>query len=358
MNDSMEAESYKQKDWDNWRWQFKNRIRTFNKLKDNFKLTDKEYEFITQNEYKFPISITPYYKSIIEKSCLRKTMIPVIDETYYDSNELEDPLSEDKTSPIPNLVHKYPDRVLILSTNICSNYCRFCTRSRRVGHVYDFNISNWNDIIKYIREHKQIKDCLISGGDALTLSDDKLEWLIKALKSIEHVSIVRIGTKVPVVMPQRINKSLINMLKKYRPLYMNIHVTHPDELNDISKKAFDMLSSNGIILGSQTVLLKDINDDEKILKEMFYKLLSFGCKPYYLYNLDFVQGSNHFRVPISKGVDIMNNMKGYISGMAVPQYIIDTKYGKIPVVPDYVQKIENNKIYLRSYNNKKIVLDY
>jgi lysine 2,3-aminomutase len=266
--------------------------------------------------------------------------------------EASDPLSEGNHSPVPNIVHRYPDRVLFLVTGFCSVYCRYCTRSHMVAkdkcHI---GIKAWESGLQYIREHPEIRDVLISGGDPLTMSDQQIEYLLARLRSIEHVEIIRIGTKVPVVLPQRITRSLVNIFRKYHPLYLSIHFTHPDEITPEVKEACDRLANAGIPLGSQTVLLKGINDDVTVMKKLMQGLLRIRVRPYYLYQCDPILGSAHFRTPIDKGLEIIRGLRGHTTGYAVPQYVVDAPGGggKIPLLPDYFQGREDNYVMLKNY---------
>lgn len=344
--------------WNNWKWQFKNSITTIKQLQKFLYLSNDE-TIEKNNTELLPLRITPYYLSLLDKidisQPLRKTVIPTIDEYYVNKNELSDPLCEHGDSPIPNLVHRYPDRVLFLVSNICSVYCRYCTRSHIIAKDCKGDFSNYEQALKYIESNTQIRDVLLSGGDPLLLSDNVLEYLLKRLRNISHVEIIRIGTKVPVVLPQRITYSLVNMLKKFHPLFMSIHFTHPDELTEECKEACERLANVGIPLGSQTVLLKNINDDATIIKKLFHNLLKIRVKPYYLYQCDPIPGSSHFRTPIKVGLNIMENLRGFTSGYAIPYYVIDAPGGggKIPLLPNYYIGKENENIVVRNYENKE-----
>ncbi|MCB0748541.1 MAG: KamA family radical SAM protein, partial [Ignavibacteriae bacterium] len=306
-------------------------------------------------------AITPYYASLLdgldENQPIRRTVIMVKDEEILSSGESDDPLNEDGDSPVPGLVHRYPDRVLFLATGFCSVYCRYCTRSRMVGSVggeYRYDLKQWENAIKYISEHPEIRDVLISGGDPLTLSDDKIEWLLSNLRKIPHVEFVRMGTKVPAVLPQRITLTLTKILKKYHPLWLSLHFTHPDELTPEVQEACARLADAGIPLGSQTVLLKGVNDSVDILKPLFQGLLKIRVKPYYLYQCDPVGGTAHFRTPISKGLEMIAGLRGHTTGYAVPSYIIDAPGGggKIPMLPEYYQGREGNYVLLKNYEGE------
>lgn len=343
-------------EWNNWKWQLKNRITTKEELSRILNLSERELSAFTEKAHCFPLSITPYYASLIdrddENQPIRKSVVPVVDEHLVSDVECNDPLNEEGDSPIPCIVHRYPDRVLFLVTNFCSVYCRYCTRSRMVGGHEHYNThEQWEEALKYIESHSEIRDVLLSGGDPLTMETDQLEWLLSRLRKIEHIEIIRIGTKVPVVLPQRINIDLVNMLKKYHPLWMSIHFTHPDELTPETKKACAMLADAGIPLGSQTVLLKGINDNIATMKSLVHKLLMARVKPYYLYQCDLVPGSTHFRTSVQKGLDIIQGLRGFTTGYAIPHYVIDAPNGggKIPLLPEYVVDKKDNKIFLKNY---------
>ncbi len=345
-----------------WKWQIRNSIRDLNRLEKIFTLRDDEKAAFKESGISLPVRITPYYASLIYGKGpdypLRKTMIPRKEELTTSFGESGDPLSEDSMTPVPNIVHRYPDRVLFLVTEFCGAYCRYCTRHRLVGQEeahFRLNASAWDKGIDYIRTHPEIRDVIISGGDPLTLDDFRLNSLLSRLRAISHVQMIRIGSKVPAVLPQRITPSLIDILKKYHPLYMSLHFTHPDEITPETALACTHLADGGIPLGSQTVLLKGINNDAAVLKELYHRLLKVRVRPYYLYQCDPVQGSVHFRTPVREGLDIMAKLRGYTSGYAVPAYVIDAPGGggKIPLLPDYVQGRDDEYIYLKNYENKE-----
>ena len=342
--------------WNDWKWQLKNRITTKEQLERFLNLTESEKSAFTDNCKCFPLSITPYYASLIDSDNasqpVRRTVVPVVDEHMVSSVEMEDPLCEESSSPVPCLVHRYPDRVLFLVTNFCSTYCRYCTRSRMVGgHEHYSNHDMWEKALDYIRKHKEVRDVLISGGDPLTMETNELEWLLSRLRAIDHVEFLRIGTKVPVVLPQRITPELVNMLKKYHPLWMSIHFTHPDELTPQTVKACGMLADAGIPLGSQTVLLKGINDNVDTMKKLMHKLLMARVKPYYIYQCDLVPGSTHFRTSVQAGLDIIDGLRGHTTGYAVPSYVIDAPKGggKIQLLPQFIVGKSGDDILLRNY---------
>jgi lysine 2,3-aminomutase len=346
--------------WNDWKWQIKNSI---TKSQDLLKiLGEKKKDIIlTIPDNHLPFRITPYFTYLLYKlennHPLYKTIIPTVNELNVCEGEKTDPLNEENDSPVSNIVHRYPDRALFLVTGFCSSYCRYCTRSHMVSQRTDIIVSKkeWEEAFKYLEEHTEIRDVIISGGDPLTLNDNQLEYILNRLRSIEHIEIIRIGTKIPVVLPQRITKELVNMLKKYHPLFMSIHFTHPDELTDETKRACNMLADVGIPLGSQTVLLKNINDDVDIMKSLFHKLLKIRIRPYYLYQCDPIPGSEHFRTDISKGIEIIKGLRGWTSGYAIPHYVIDAPGGggKIPILPNYIKDITNEGIILTNYQDKE-----
>jgi len=346
-------------EWNNWRWQIRNSFNSYEQLKTILNLSDDEVR-INSNGFNLPIRITPYYASLIDPDnpaqALRKTVVPVFDELMVSPEEKADPLGEENFSPVNHIVHRYPDRVLFLVTGFCSTYCRYCTRSHMVSKKdkCHSSISEWDIAIDYIRNNNQIRDVLISGGDPLTLSDARLEYLLSRLRAIEHVEIIRIGSKVPVVLPQRITPVLVKILKKYNPLFLSIHFTHPDELTKETQYACNRLADNGIIMGSQSVLLKGINDNVEVFKKLTHELLKVRVKPYYLYQCDPIPGSAHFRTSVNKGLEIIKGLRGFTSGYAIPHYVIDAPGGggKIPLLPDYVESITDEKVTLKNYEEK------
>lgn len=346
-------------DWDSWLWQIKNSITDAGTLSKMFDLT--EDELAAMKEISLPFRITPYYASLLygrdPEYPLRKTMIPRTSELIRSFGEAADPLSEESMSPVPNLVHRYPDRVLFLATEFCSSYCRYCTRHRVVGNkneLHRFNSKCWDESIDYIARHTEVRDVLISGGDPLTMPDAKIDYLLSRIRAIPHVEIIRLGTKVPAVLPQRITPKLLRILKKYHPLMISIHFTHPDELTPESSAACSRLADAGIPLGSQTVLLKGVNNDAKVMTELFHKLLMARVRPYYLYQCDPVIGSAHFRTSVDEGLDMIRQIRGFTSGYAVPHYVIDAPGGggKIPLIPKYFQGEDDDYVYLKNFEGK------
>jgi lysine 2,3-aminomutase len=331
------------KQWNDWHWQINNRIRNISQLDHFLALSEEEKGFFYSFRGKLPIGITPYFLSLVSPddpaSPLRRTVIPTVNELIVSHGEADDPLGEENQSPIPGLVHRYPDRVLLLALDFCSTYCRYCTRSRVVGHGSIYPTRDRLEMaFDYIESNPKIRDVLISGGDPLTLSDDRLSWILANLRRIPHVEIIRIGTKTPAVLPQRITPQLVRMLRRYHPVFMSLHFTHPDECTPEASRACGMLADAGIPLGSQTVLLSGINDSVETMTGLVHQLLMMRVKPYYLYQCDPISGSSHFRTSVDKGLEIMRGLRGFTSGYAVPTYVIDAPGGggKIPVMPNYV----------------------
>lgn len=306
----------------------------------------------------YPMCINSYYFSLIKNKDdpIYKQCVPTIQELQDDL--LEDPLAEEITSPVPCIVHRYPDRVLFTISNKCAMYCRFCTRKRKVGT--ERRIITKEEIVQgilYIASHPEVRDVILSGGDPLMLEDDELEWILKRLRQIRHLEIIRIGTRVPCTLPQRVTKELCNMLKKYHPIYINTHFNHPREITEESRRACNMLADAGIPLGNQSVLLKGVNDSPRTMKRLVQKLLSMRVKPYYIYQADMVRGTNHFRTKLEAGIRIIKAIRGWTSGMAVPHFVIDAPNGggKIPILPEYLVKCEDGKVFLKNYRDDDYV---
>lgn len=342
--------------WNDWHWQVKNRIETVDELKKYIKLTAEEEEGIRESLKTLRMAITPYYLTLIDPEnphCpIRKQAIPTVEELKRSPADLEDPLHEDSDSPVPGLTHRYPDRVLFLITDMCSMYCRHCTRRRFAGqHDCATPEKQIDDCIDYIARTPQVRDVLLSGGDALLVSDEKLEYIISRLRAIPHVEIIRIGSRTPVVLPQRITPELVNMLKKYHPIWLNTHFNHPNEVTPESKQACARLADAGIPLGNQSVLLRGVNDCTHIMKKLVHELVKMRVRPYYIYICDLSLGIEHFRTPVSKGIEIIENLRGHTSGYAVPTFVVDAPGGggKIPVMPNYVISQAPNRVVLRNY---------
>ncbi len=343
-------------DWNDWHWQLSNRITTLEQLQSVMDLSLQECQQIRQCLKNFRMAITPYYFSLIDANdpnCpIRRQAIPSIQELKTSAFEQDDPLHEDKDSPVPGLTHRYPDRVLLLVTDQCSMYCRHCTRRRFAGaHDKPRSKKDLLTAINYIKSNPQVRDVLLSGGDALCLSDDTLEFLLAALRRIPHVEIIRIGTRTPVVMPQRITTELTAMIKKYHPVWLNTHFNHPKEITPESTAAIARLVDAGIPVGNQSVLLKGINDCPVLMKELVHKLVKTRVRPYYLYQCDLSRGIEHFRTPVAKGIHIIEMLRGHTSGLAVPTFVVDAPGGggKIPLQPNYLISQSDHQVILRNY---------
>ncbi len=343
------------REWDDWRWQIANRVKDVDTIE---KVLGDSMAGAMPLSKGLPAAVTPYYLGVVASSGstgLRRCIEPTVHEFMADANESVDPLGEEGHMVAPGLVHRYPDRVLFLVTDYCSTYCRYCTRSRLVGKTgRPHSMKNWKSAIEYIKKTPTVRDVLLSGGDPLTLPDEKLDWLLTELRAIPHVEIVRIGSKVPAVLPQRITPELVTMLKKHHPLFMSLHFTHPDELTDETAKACSMLADAGIPLGSQTVLLKDVNDEVETMTKLMQGLLKIRVRPYYLYQCDPIPGSGHFRTRVEKGLEMIQGLRGHTSGYAVPSYVIDAPGGggKIPLLPEYYVGRNEKGVLLRNYEGK------
>lgn len=344
------------KDWEDWHWQVRNRIKSVTELEKYIDLSEKEKSDITKVLSKFRMAITPYFLCLIDNEnpdCpIKKQAIPSIYEMNVGFNDMLDPLAEDTDSPVQGLTHRYPDRVLFLITDMCSMYCRHCTRRRFAGqHDQKMPEDRITQAIEYIRKTKEVRDVLLSGGDALLVSDEILEDIIRRLREIDHVEVIRIGTRTPVVLPQRITNDFVNMLKKYHPIWLNTHFNHYDEITKESKAAIDRLADAGIPLGNQSVLLRGVNDSVEIMKTLVQRLVQIRVRPYYIYQCDLSLGIEHFRTPVSKGIEIIEGLRGHTSGFAVPTFVVDAPGGggKIPVMPNYVISQAPGKIVLRNY---------
>ncbi|KJS86987.1 MAG: lysine 2,3-aminomutase [Peptococcaceae bacterium BICA1-8] len=345
--------------WTDWKWQIKHTIKDIATLETllNISFDEVERKKLEKTLAKFPLSITPYYLSLINPENFRKDPVfkqafPSPDELQVGSWEMKDPLSEDKDSPVPGITHRYPDRVLFYISHVCSMYCRHCTRKRKVGDKDA--IPSKKEVIKglkYIQNHPEVRDVLLSGGDPLMLSDEYLDWILTELRKIPHVQVIRFGSRMPVVLPYRITDNLVAIFKKHHPIWLNTHFNHPREITPSSKEALRKLADAGIPLGNQSVLLSGINDCPQIMKRLVHKLVENRVRPYYLYQCDLSEGLNHFRTSIGKGIEIMENLIGHTSGFAVPTYVIDAPGGggKIPVMPNYLVSWSSNKVILRNY---------
>jgi lysine 2,3-aminomutase len=341
--------------WDDWRWQLSNRINSLEEVAAVLNLTDEERDGLSADD-KFRVDITPYFASLIDPDDpddpIRRQVIPLGREQQAFTAMMEDSLAEDRHSPVPGLVHRYPDRVLMLVTTQCASYCRYCTRSRIVGDpTQNFNSRDHEAQLEYLRRTPQVRDVLISGGDGLTLAPKLFEKIIRGLRDIPHIEIIRIGSRVPVFLPQRVDDELCEMLARYHPIWMNLHFNHPNEITPEVSRAVDKLSRAGIPIGNQSVLLAGVNDCVHIQRALVHRLVENRIRPYYLYQCDLVEGSGHFRTPVGKGLEIMEGLRGHTSGYAVPTYVIDAPGGggKIPVMPNYLISYSDHKVVLRNY---------
>lgn len=342
--------------WNDWHWQVQNRINDVEDLKKVIKLTDQEAKDIGEVLKKFRMGITPYYASLMDPedpNCpVRKQAVPTIMETHAGFGDMEDPLHEDADSPVPGLTHRYPDRVLFLITDQCSMYCRHCTRRRFAGqNDSGVPMERIDACIEYIRNTPEVRDVLLSGGDCLLVEDDKLEYIFKKLREIPHVEIVRLGSRTPVVMPMRITDDLVNMLKKYHPVWLNTHFNHPKEFTPEAAEACRKLADAGIPLGNQSVLLRGVNDCPNTMLELMHGLVKMRVRPYYIYQCDLSMGIEHFRTKVSKGLEIMESLRGHTSGYAVPTFVVDAPGGggKTPVMPQYLISMSPSKVVLRNF---------
>lgn len=354
-----EGEAIAAEDWNDHRWQLKNSVKSLPELERHLKLSQEERSGVLLSGNKLAMAITPHFFNLIDQDdpeCpIRRQMIPRIEETWEDPDEMADPCGEDSHMPVPGLVHRYPDRVLFLVTDRCAAYCRYCTRSRVVSGAGDQELeTNFEAAYQYLEEHTEIRDVLLSGGDPLLFSDSKLEKILARLHAIEHIEFIRIGSRVPIFLPQRITPEFCQMLQKYHPLWISIHTNHPRELTSEVHEALGRLANHGVPLGNQSVLLRGVNDTPEVMKALVHKLLRCRVRPYYLYQCDLIQGSSHLRAPVSKGIEIIDALRGHTTGYAVPQYVIDAPGGggKVPVNPDYVVERDENKTVIRNYEGK------
>jgi len=349
-----------QEDWNSAKWQLKNRISSLADIEKHLTLCEEERAGILLTGTKLATAVTPHYFNLIhptDPNCpMRRQVIPRIEETHTDPSELADPCGEDSHMPVPGLVHRYPDRVLFLVTDRCAAYCRYCTRSRVVSGVSDQKLeTQWDAAIEYLKKTPQVRDVLLSGGDPLLFSDAKLEKLLSKLHAIPHIQFIRIGSRIPIFLPQRITPELCAMLKKFHPLFLSIHTNHPAELTSEVRDALGRLADAGVVMGNQSVLLDRVNDSVEVQKELVQKLLMCRVRPYYLYQGDLIQGTAHLRTGISKGIEIIEGLRGHTSGYAIPQYVVDAPGGggKIPVNPQYVVESNTEHTILRNYEGKE-----
>lgn len=346
--------------WQDWVWQLKNRITTLDQLEKYMTLTPEERRGVAFAGKKLALAITPYFFNLIDRSdpnCpIRKQVIPREGEMYVAQEEMLDSLGEDEHSPVPGLVHRYPDRVLFLVTDRCASYCRYCTRSRLVSNAQDYNFHpEYEQGLRYIESHPEVRDVLLSGGDPLLLSDKKIEHLLSRLRAIKHVEFIRIGSRIPVFLPQRITPELCEIFKTYGPIWMSIHVNHPKEATAELRDACDRLSFAGVPLGNQSVLLAGVNDDLDVMKALVHRLLRMRVRPYYLYQMDLITGGAHFKVDVRKGLEIIEGLRGHTTGYAVPQYVIDAPGGggKVPLNPNYVHAITEDEVVFHNYEGRE-----
>ncbi len=346
--------------WNDHVWQLKNRINSLSQLEEHLILSEEERSGVILSGNKLAMSITPHFFNLIDRedpNCpIRRQVIPRIEETWKADYELADPCGEDSHMPVPGLVHRYPDRVLFLVTTQCASYCRYCTRSRVVSGAGEQSLStDYEAAFRYLEEHTEVRDVLLSGGDPLLFSDKKLEKILERLHAIEHIEFIRIGSRVPLFLPQRITPELCEMLQKYHPLFISVHANHPRELTTEVKAGLERLANTGIPLGNQSVLLKGVNDDVETMKSLVHKLLMCRVRPYYLYQLDLIKGSAHLQAAVAKGLEIIEGLRGHTTGYAVPQYVIDAPGGggKVPVNPEYILQRNDERVMVRNYEGNQ-----
>ncbi len=344
------------KEWEDWTWQVRNRVTTVDELKQIVNLTPEEEQGVAQSLKVLRMAISPYFAMLMDPDDphdpIRMQAVPTVKELEFSESDMEDPLFEDIDSPVHGLTHRYPDRVLFLITDMCANYCRHCTRRRLAGqedHARDK--ASIDAAIKYIKEHEEVRDVLLSGGDPLLVSDAFLEDIIKRLKAIDHVEIVRLGSRTPCTLPMRITPELCKMLAKYHPIWLNTHFNHPKEITPESKAAVERLADHGIPVGNQTVLMKGVNDCPTIMKKLVQELVKIRCRPYYFYQCDLSKGIEHFRTSVEKGLEIAEALRGHTSGFSVPTFILDAPGGggKIPLAPQYLISMSDKRVVLRNY---------
>ncbi len=346
-------------DWRDWNWQLKNRITTVAQLEQYMALSREEKAGCLFANQRLALAITPYFFNLIDRNdpdCpIRRQVIPRGDEMVVSEEEMLDSLGEDAHSPVPGLVHRYPDRVLFLVTDRCAAYCRYCTRSRLVSNAQDYNFHpEYERGLRYIEAHPEVRDVLLSGGDPLLLSDRKLDHLLGRLRAIKHVEFIRIGSRIPVFLPQRITQELCEVFKRHGPIWMSIHVNHPKECTQELREACDRLAFAGVPLGNQSVLLAGVNDDADVMRALVHRLLRMRVRPYYLYQMDLITGGSHFKVDVRKGIEIIRALRGYTTGYAVPQYVIDAPGGggKVPINPETIEQITDDEVVFKNYRGE------
>ena len=347
-------------DWNSWKWQLKKRLTKLEDLEAHMELTREEREGCLFAKRKMALAITPYFFNLIDRddsNCpIRRQVIPRSGEKQTAPEELLDPVGEEDTKPVEGIVHRYPDRVLFLVTDRCAAYCRYCTRSRLVSNAQDYNFHpEFERGLDYIRNTPEIRDVLLSGGDPLLLSNRKLDYLLGELQKIPHVEFIRIGSRIPVFLPQRIDDDLCEIFKKRGPIWMSIHVNHPRECTRALKAACERLSFAGVPLGNQSVLLKGVNDDSKTMKSLIHRLLMMRVRPYYLYQCDLITGSAHLRTDPRVGIEIIKSLRGHTTGYSIPQFVIDAPGGggKVPINPEYVKEVTDDRIIMRNFSGEE-----
>jgi len=346
--------------WQDWKWQLKNRITSLEQLEQYLELTPDERAGCLFAKDKLALAITPYFFNLIDPNDpndpVRRQVVPHAGEMQTAPEELLDPVGEENTKPVDGIVHRYPDRVLFLVTDRCASYCRYCTRSRLVSNAQDYNFHpEFESGLEYIRTHPEIRDVLLSGGDPLLLSDNKLDYLLGELRKIPHLEFIRIGSRIPVFLPQRITPALCEIFKKHGPIWLSIHVNHPNECGHELRDACERLSFAGVPIGNQSVLLKDVNDDAEIMKSLIHRLLMMRVRPYYLYQCDLITGSAHLRADARKGIEIIRALRGHTTGYAIPQFVIDAPGGggKIPINPEYVKEVTDTEIIMHNFQGQE-----
>lgn len=346
-------------DWGSAAWQLKNRITTLRQLEEHLTLTEEERAGVLLSGNKLALAVTPHYFNLMDAAdpgCpIRRQVIPRIEETWEDPDEMSDPCGEDSHMPVPGLVHRYPDRVLFLVTDRCASYCRYCTRSRVVSGAGEQELhTEFEAAFRYLERHTEVRDVLLSGGDPLLFSDAKLDGILTRLRAIKHIEFIRIGSRVPVFLPQRVTPELCRVLRKHHPLWLSIHTNHPRELTAEVRDALSLLADHGVPLGNQSVLLRGVNDSAEVMKSLVHKLLMCRVRPYYLYQCDLIRGSSHLRTSVADGIEIIEQLRGHTTGYAVPQFVIDAPGGggKVPLNPDYVLLRDEQRVLIRNYEGK------
>ncbi|MEM9479524.1 MAG: KamA family radical SAM protein [Verrucomicrobiota bacterium] len=345
--------------WNDWKWQMRNQVTTLEQLEQRIVLTEEERSGVLLSGTKLALAVTPHFFNLINPEDpddpIRRQIIPRIEETWESECEMSDPCGEDSQMPVPGLVHRYPDRVLFLVTDRCASYCRYCTRSRVVSGAGEQSLmTKFKAAFEYLEQHTEVRDVLLSGGDPLLFTNSRLEKFLSRLRAIPHIEFIRIGTRVPVFMPQRITPDLCEMLQKYHPLWMSVHVNHPREITTEVKEGFERLVNHGVPLGNQSVLLRGVNDELETMRTLIHKLLRCRVRPYYLYQCDLIEGSSHLRTSVAKGIELIENLRGHTTGYSIPQFVIDAPGGggKVPINPEYVIHRDNERVVFRNFEGK------